>query len=251
MACDLKIAIGSIVPHGGTGFGGGSKIILPGVASMDTIVTNHSRSVHVKNRINIMGAEPKDNLLRQDMDEAAQLAGLDIKIDAILNAWGETTHLFVGEPIKEYYEGVKVAKDVYATDLVRNSDIVISNNYAKANEGMIGMMNGAKSLKEEGGDLILIAHAPEGQVVHYAGGAFGSETFGRLYIPKTTNPARINNLIFYTHYIDRASWGLYAPMENIKWVKTWEGVLENLSENGPEPKVAVYPDLTLQYFPEA
>jgi nickel-dependent lactate racemase len=33
MKSDLKIAIGGIVPHGMTGFGGGGKIILPGVAS--------------------------------------------------------------------------------------------------------------------------------------------------------------------------------------------------------------------------
>ncbi len=35
MACDLKIGIGSIVPHPLTGFGGGGKIVLPGVAHID------------------------------------------------------------------------------------------------------------------------------------------------------------------------------------------------------------------------
>ena len=35
MSCDLKISVGSIMPHFGYGFGGGSKIILPGVAGID------------------------------------------------------------------------------------------------------------------------------------------------------------------------------------------------------------------------
>ncbi len=41
MACDLKIGIGSIVPHAFSGFGGGGKILLPGVAHIDSIAYNH------------------------------------------------------------------------------------------------------------------------------------------------------------------------------------------------------------------
>ena len=36
MKCDLKIGIGSIVPHIMAGFGGGGKIVLPGVAAYET-----------------------------------------------------------------------------------------------------------------------------------------------------------------------------------------------------------------------
>jgi len=41
MECDLRIGIGSIVPHPHTGFGGGAKIVLPGISSMETISYNH------------------------------------------------------------------------------------------------------------------------------------------------------------------------------------------------------------------
>jgi len=41
MACDLKIAIASVVPHHPAGFGGGGKIILPGVAAYESIEWNH------------------------------------------------------------------------------------------------------------------------------------------------------------------------------------------------------------------
>ncbi|MFH1086372.1 MAG: lactate racemase domain-containing protein, partial [Chloroflexota bacterium] len=37
LGCDLRIGIGSILPHPGMGFGGGPKIILPGVVSYNTV----------------------------------------------------------------------------------------------------------------------------------------------------------------------------------------------------------------------
>jgi len=250
MACDLKIAIGSIVPHVFTGFGGGSKIILPGVASIDTIVANHRQAARGGQMLSIMGSEPKDNPMMADMEEAAKLAGLDIKIDALMNTWGESTHLFVGDPIAEYYAGVKVAKEVYATEIVKDADIVIANSYAKANEGSVAMSNGVRSLKEEGGDMVIIANAPDGQVTHYVYGPFGNESLGRLAVPRKSNPRRVNNMIIYTKNIDIASGSWYAPPENITWAKTWDDVLKKLDSQNKEPKVAVYPDLTIQYFTE-
>ena len=41
MSCDLKISIGQITAHVSAGFSGGGKIILPGVASYDTVVAHH------------------------------------------------------------------------------------------------------------------------------------------------------------------------------------------------------------------
>jgi nickel-dependent lactate racemase len=41
MKCDLKIVIGSCVPHGVAGFGGGAKMIMPGLASFDTVNHHH------------------------------------------------------------------------------------------------------------------------------------------------------------------------------------------------------------------
>ena len=41
LSADLKIGIGSVLPHSFNGFGGGGKIILPGVAGMESIYRNH------------------------------------------------------------------------------------------------------------------------------------------------------------------------------------------------------------------
>ncbi|MCK4580966.1 MAG: DUF2088 domain-containing protein, partial [Dehalococcoidia bacterium] len=120
MSCDLKIGVGSIVPHPFSGYGGGSKIILPGVASIETIDLNHTR-LGLSPTIGI--GKHEGNILKLDMDEAARMAGLDIKVDAILNLKREVTALFVGDVIEEYVEGVKLAREHYATDMVTDCDI--------------------------------------------------------------------------------------------------------------------------------
>ncbi len=38
---DVKIGVGTITPHGGPGLGGGAKIVVPGVAGIDTIASIH------------------------------------------------------------------------------------------------------------------------------------------------------------------------------------------------------------------
>jgi len=70
MKCDLKIGIGSIVPHIMAGFGGGSKIVLPGVASYETVLALHSprqEAAGFNNTVTGMGALA-DNPRRRDID---------------------------------------------------------------------------------------------------------------------------------------------------------------------------------------
>ena len=71
MKCDLKIAIGGVVPHGMSGFGGGGKIILPGVASFETTRYNHHLA-HREWLPDKMGMGKFDNNpVRLDIEEAA------------------------------------------------------------------------------------------------------------------------------------------------------------------------------------
>jgi nickel-dependent lactate racemase len=133
MACDLKIGIGCIVPHGFSGFGGGGKIILPGVAHIDSIAYNHGKLV--QDHPDCVGlGRIEGNVPRLDIEEATKIAGLDVKIDVIVNLRGEITDLFVGDPIREHREGMELAKQVYATTPAKDMDIVVVNAYSKPNE---------------------------------------------------------------------------------------------------------------------
>jgi len=247
MACDLKIGIGSIVPHSFSGFGGGGKIILPGVAHIDSIAYNHG--ILVKEHPGCVGiGKIEGNIPRVDIEEAAKMASLDVKIDAIINLRGEITGLFVGDPILEYREGIKLAKEVYATTPAKNMDIVVVNAYSKPNECAIAPFIGIPSLKEQGGDLVIIANEPGGQVVHYLFGEFGKCGEGRLQLPQPL-PTKVKRFIVLSPFKDHVGACFFGEVSSILWVKTWEEVLDLLTaEWGNKANVAIYPDGTIQYF---
>jgi nickel-dependent lactate racemase len=252
MSCDFKIGIGGILPHPLTGFSGGGKIILPGVAGIDTMEANHRTLI-----MNALakGEDPgiglgnyERNFIRLDMAEAAKMAGLDIKIDAVFNLRGETVGLFVGDPVAAHVEGMKLAREVYATKPSPGHDIVVLNAYAKANEVVLALPV-APGVLGECSDVVLIANAPEGQVTHYLVRSFGNKYGGRLWSPPTSLPANINRLIVLTPYIDIAGTDWLGARESIIWAKKWDEVLQKLIEtHGEGAKVAIVPDATMQYF---
>ncbi len=247
MACDLKIGIGSIVPHPLSGFGGGSKIILPGVASMETIDANHARL----GRSRTVGIGTwEGNAVKEDMDEVAGMAGLDVKVDAILNLKREVTALFVGDFVSEHQEGVKVARDHYATDSVDDADIIVANCYCKANEMVLGLWIGSALLSKEGGDLVLLVVTPEGQINHYWIRSFGKAFGGRGWSPPRGLPPNTRRLTVMAPYPDRVGGDLLAPYDMIQWARAWPEVMGWLKGRyGNKAKVAVIPDATMQYFP--
>jgi len=247
MACDLKIGIGSIVPHAFSGFGGGGKILMPGVAHIDSIAYNHGTLV--KDNPGSVGlGKIEGNIPRLDIEEVARMAGLDVKIDALVNLRGEITGLFVGDPILEHLEGVRQAKEVYATVPARGMDVVVVNAYAKPNECSIAPFIGIPSLKEEGGDLVIISNEPGGQVIHYLFGEFGRCGEGKLRLPQPL-PTKVKRFIILSPFKDHAGACYFGDVSSMIWVKTWEEVLDLLKEEwGNKANVAVYPDGTIQYF---
>ncbi len=249
MACDLKIGIGAIVPHPFSGFGGGGKIILPGVAHMDSIDYNHG--MIVKNNPGCLGlGNIEGNIPRQDIEEATRMAGLDMKIDALVNFRGEVAGLFVGDPIEEHREGVKAAREFYATERATNMDIVVANAYSKSNEALIGIGSGTASLRAEGGDLVFIVNEPAGQVVHYYYGSFGSTGGARAAVNRP-GLAKVRRLIVVMPSNDPFLLSLRRDIPDVVWVKTWQECLGLLTAQwGGQARVAVYPDATIQYFPE-
>ena len=247
MACDLKIGIGCIVPHSFSGFGGGGKIVLPGVAHIDSIAYNHGKLVQ-DHPGSVGVGKIEGNVPRLDIEEAAKMAGFDVKIDALLNLRGEITGLFVGDPILEHREGMKLAREVYATTPAKNMDVVVVNAYCKPNECAIAPFIGIPSLKEEGGDLVIISNEPAGQIVHYLFGEFGKCGEGRLQLPQPL-PTKVKRFIVLSPFKDHVGACFFGKGSSVLWAKTWEEVLDLLKEEwGKKTNVAVYPDGTVQYL---
>lgn len=250
MGCDLKIGIGSIVPHAQSGFGGGGKLILPGIASMDSIEAFHLLEIKAKEAGsgNIVGpGNYAENPMVQDFNEATRMVGLDFKIDTIINGQGQPCAIFAGEPQAEYYEAVKFAVTHYATKPVPDADVVVVNTYSKGNEAIVGLLIGIPMLIEKGGDMVLIMDCPAGQVVHYLLGSFGKSTRGRLFSAVDFQLPWLKRLVVLSPQFEKSMADWLAIPDTI-WVKTWPEVMDILSRDFPSgARVAVVPDGTIQY----
>jgi nickel-dependent lactate racemase len=252
LKCDLRIVIGGCVPHAAAGFGGGSKLILPGLSSYETI--NHHHTVGGARMDAATAQKPaqgmgiiENNRFRQNIDEAADLARIDFLINVITNLWGESVAIYSGDRKLAYAAAVKDALENYRTPPATGFDLVISNGYSKVSESMICLAAAIPLVSPCGGDIVIVANAPEGQVTHYLAGIFGKTTCAGHYTPCAI-PENINHVIIYNEYPHPGStWFNDSP--KVFNFSHWEDVLSLLRKNqGSDASVAVIPDATNQYF---
>jgi len=251
MACDLKIGIGSVITHPQTGFGGGGKIILPGVSAIESIQHYHELEfkARAEGRGNLVGmSNYRENPMVKDFQEAAGLAGLDFKIDVLMNGKGKACAIFCGHVQSEYYQAAEAATAHYATSPIPDTDVAVVNTYCKGNEAIIGMIMGITMLTQKGGDLVLIMDFPTGQVVHYLIGSFGKHIKTRQFQPVNYSLPWIKRVIVLCPQFEH-SMADWLAMPGTKWVKSWEEVTAILRQDYPDgARVAVVPDGTIQYI---
>ena len=128
-SCDLRLGIGSIVPHHSAGFGGGAKLVLPGVSGIQTVASHHTHMRAGALAERAKQGRVEDNPFRLDMEEAARMAGFHFKVDSILNNRREVVGLFAGDFVAEHRAGVKLAREVYATEGMKDLDLLVINTY--------------------------------------------------------------------------------------------------------------------------
>jgi nickel-dependent lactate racemase len=249
MEADLKIAIGCVTAHVQAGFSGGGKLFLPGVAHIDTISHYHLKVEKMGKETTGMGCH-ENNILRQEINEAASMAKVDFLLNVVVNGKGETTGLYAGELYQAHDAAVKEAKTIYATEPIpQEKDLVIANAFSKPNEMGIAIVLGASALKGYEGTVVVIADSPEGQVPHYLLGRFGRDYGGRQY-PVAEIPPGVN-LIIMTPYPDRTLLDWFGNPEAATIARNWEEVMEMIRpRHGKGTKVTVLPNATMQYFPK-
>ncbi|MCL5025753.1 MAG: lactate racemase domain-containing protein [Chloroflexi bacterium] len=250
--CDLRIAIGCLVPHPMSTWGGGGKIILPGVASIDTIASNHKNLVQ-------KGPAPKgfrrppapenhlENELYLDIAETARMSGLEFKIDALVNTRRQTVDMVCGDFFEAQQVGIEKARKVYATERAEDADVAIINGYSKANEAMLATGWQIHTVTGNPLDVVLLTSCPEGTVVHYLYGGFGKQMGGRGWTPRLGLPIQARRFIFVNPYMDRACYHQYGDPDQIIWARSWEQARAMLKEWHPDgARAVVYPDRTIQ-----
>jgi nickel-dependent lactate racemase len=178
---DFRIAVGNIVPHVTSGWGGGSKIILPGVCSQKTVDGMHYAACLMQPVLDVLGV--RDNQARVEMDDIAGKIGLDFIVNTVLDEEQRMVGVFAGHYIEAHRAAVSLAQEVMVVPIPKPADIVI----ASAHPCHFDYWQGIKPYVfahlavREGGVLIFLLDGVE----RLCGDAPSHDHTVRTYLPQT------------------------------------------------------------------
>jgi nickel-dependent lactate racemase len=157
---DVVIGTGSIEFHYYAGYSGGAKSVLPGVSSRETVITNHKMMIDEKA---VSGRV--DGPVRQDMEEAAKIFGLDFILNVVLDSKKEIVAAVAGDFIEAHRKGVEVVDSMYKVPVEPADAVIVSCggfpkdiNLFQANKAL----DNATQAVKRGGSIILVAECAEG-----------------------------------------------------------------------------------------
>ncbi|MFA5870260.1 MAG: lactate racemase domain-containing protein, partial [Candidatus Bathyarchaeia archaeon] len=248
MACDLKIGIGSVLYHRMSGFSGGGKIISPGVAGIETIRRNHGPlggfGPGLKPHASTGYLVNDGNILRLDAEETARIAGLDFKIDSVLNLKRDPIETYAGDFVQTQRRASEGVLRWHRTESPRDMDVVVANSYMRANEPYLSLWPAQESVKQDG-SVVLICNDPDGDVNHWIFNNHGKHVGASLWSGKARNLTRGARLIVYSPYRLRSLEERLGAPGTVTWCKKWDEVVEELKKfHRGSPRVAVLPDGT-------
>ncbi len=264
---DLRIVTGFIEPHFFAGYSGGPKGIMPGVAALETVMSNHGAS-HIGNPKSTFGVT-YGNPIWEEMLTIAQRPGPSFLLNVTLNEQRQITNVFAGNLIEAHKKGCEFVERTAMQPVEKPFDVVVTTNSGypldlNLYQGVKGMSAGARILKEDG-TLILACecregvpeHSPMDQLLRTARSP--EEVLSLLATPGFEKPeqwqAQIQALIQ-----QRADVRVYSsldaetlraahltPCEDISAM-----VAAELDRHGPNARVAVLPQgpLTIPYLIE-
>lgn len=250
LEADLKIGIGSILPHPNAGFGGGGKIVLPGVAGAETIIANHTRTLagHVGGLI-----EVDHNENRSDIEEVAFKAGLNFIVNQVPNDLGEVAGIFAGDLVKAHREGVKFGLEVFSTPKPKTQlDVAIVNSFPmdtdliQIEKALNVFGPGNEDVVKPGGTIVIIGACSEGRGYHMLG---DYQLPLWQTIDKNEHTYKVignkNLIVFSPNLRQRDVLDYYPPYT--KLCTSWEEVLRILCINHPKgANVGIFPCSCLQ-----
>lgn len=155
---DIRIAIGASLPHHPTGWSGGAKMLLPGVAGKETV-----------NAMHLLGATEAQlgkvmTPMREEMEDFATEVGLHFILNVLLNENNKLVKAVSGHFIEAHREIVSWGMKLNGVEFQEKADITLSSSYPfdyDLTQADKGMFSAARATKP-GGEIILLSPCEEG-----------------------------------------------------------------------------------------
>jgi len=161
---DVRILTGFIEPHFFAGFSGGPKALMPGVAHVETVMSNHG--AHHIGDPNATFGICEGNPLWEELRDIALRVGPSFLLNVTLNEERRLTNVFAGDLLAAHQAGREFVRTSAMQRVEAPFDVVVTTNSGypldqNLYQGVKGMSAGNRILKE-GGLLILAAECREG-----------------------------------------------------------------------------------------
>lgn len=162
---DLVIMTGTVVYHFFSGFGGGRKAVLPGVAAMETVRRNHSLMMSPNSQLGKLHGNPVYEDQMEGVALFAQKHSL-FNFNAILDAQKRFLKIFAGDWKESHLQACQFVEQVYGAPISQPADIVIAScgGYPKDINiyQLQKTMDNAWCAVREGGVVIILGECEEG-----------------------------------------------------------------------------------------
>lgn len=157
----LKIGIGSIFPHPMNGFGGGAKILFPGVADFASISEHH---FHYTPEPGCVPGHTENNPFHKEVCRMAEAAGLDFIVNGIFDARERVVDVVAGHYEKAHLQGIEKSKRNYAFRLKGPADVTLvsADPYDEGPQLMKPIIPASLMTTKPGGTVIVLARCPGG-----------------------------------------------------------------------------------------
>jgi nickel-dependent lactate racemase len=161
---DFRIATGFIEPHFFAGFSGGPKGVMPGLAGLETVMSNHGAK-NIGDPRSTFGVTD-GNPIWEEMRDIALRVGTTFLLNVSLNDDRQITGVFAGDLLAAHKVGFEFVRRSAMQKVKAPFDIVVTTNSGypldqNLYQGVKGMSAGARIL-QEGGTLILACECREG-----------------------------------------------------------------------------------------
>lgn len=172
---DHVITFGAVSHHYFAGYGGGRKLIFPGLGEQKAIYRNHGLFLDQKKRRLSSGCAPgilSGNPLAEDLSEVEGFRPADLSIHGIINSHGELCRLMVGKGADLFQEACRVHGAHSEIHDCGTYDLVLAScggfpkdiNFIQSHKSI----HNAAMFVKDGGTLVVLAQCRD---------AVGSATF--------------------------------------------------------------------------
>ena len=181
---DLVMGVGECMPHPISGYGGGCKIIMPGVCSYRSVADHHFTWMrHRSSRVNLLDG----NSFYEEIVDCGRLARLVFKLDFIMNERKEVIRAYAGDPVEEHREASRYAGSISLVPLPKLADVTMTSSFplevgVQSTKALVM----AKTCTRSGGTIIWAAPQREAgpimPLIKEMGSSEGADEFHRRLV---------------------------------------------------------------------